>query len=186
MRSHLLRIITRWEQSGQGENVRDNDVDAEEEDAKEASSTISTDNDFHDRMIGSLSGRPACALQSRAAFPNGRPSYLLYIWAIADSDQLLQSSLQRLSNSTGASDALLAPSTSNSSRTRLRQEGQHDESRHYNRDKEATLLHPLVESIKEFVECQQQLQFNSHNSSNEDHRHSFEVVEIHHPVVHCT
>jgi hypothetical protein len=108
MRFHLLRIIARWEQSGQGEGGRDNDADTEEEDAKEASSTISTDNDFHDRMIGSLSGRPACALQSRAAFLNGQPLHLLYFWEIADRHQLLQSSLQQLRSSTGASDASLA------------------------------------------------------------------------------
>ena len=55
--------------------------------------------------IGTLRGRPARALQSRAAFLNGRPSYLLYFWEVADTHQLLQSSLQRLSNHTGASDA---------------------------------------------------------------------------------
>ena len=65
MRSHLLRIIQRWEQSGQGEGGRDNDVDAEKDEEDEASV---------DRIIGSLSGRPARALQSRAAFLNGKPS----------------------------------------------------------------------------------------------------------------
>jgi hypothetical protein len=135
MQSHLLQIITRWEQSGQGDGGRDNDIDANE-DAKEAfsvaaSSTI-TDNDFHDKMIGSLSGRSARALQRRAAFLNGRPSHLLYFWEIANSHQLLQSSLQRLSNSTGASEASFAPSTSHNSRTRQRceQEDVHDESHH--------------------------------------------------------
>ena len=88
-------------------------------------------------------------------------------------DQLLQSSLQRLSNSTGAPDASCAPSTSSyNSRTRRRRESEdlHDESRQNYRDKEATLLLPLVESIKEFVECQrQQLQLTSAGtSSNED------------------
>ncbi|KAI2491806.1 hypothetical protein MHU86_22745 [Fragilaria crotonensis] len=164
MRSHLLRIITRWEQSGQGEGGRDNEFDADE-DAEEASSAVAasstiTDNDFHDKTI---------ALQSRAAFLNGRPSYLLYFWEIADSHQLLQSSLQRLSNSTGASDASLAPSSSSRPRRRReREEDLNDESQHNYRDAEATLLHPLVESIKDFVECQrQQLQLNSSASVNE-------------------
>ncbi len=39
--------------------------------------------------IGSLDGRPARALQSRAVFLNGQPSYLLYFWEVADTHQLL-------------------------------------------------------------------------------------------------
>jgi hypothetical protein len=64
---------------------------------------------------GLLSGRPARALQSRASFLNGKPSYLLYFWEVADTHQLLQSSLQRLNSNTGASDASFAPSTSSTS-----------------------------------------------------------------------
>ena len=162
MRSHLLRIIQRWEQSGQGEGGRDNDVDAEEDEEDEASV---------DRMIGSLSGRPARALQSRAAFLNGKPSYVLYFWEIANCHQLLQSSLQQLSNSTGASDASCAPSVSSNSscrarRRREREEDIQDESRH--RDEEDALLHPLVESIKDFVDSVNQ---DGHRGSEiEEHR----------------
>jgi hypothetical protein len=52
-----------------------------------------------------LSGRPApaCHCKIVASFLNGKPSYLLYFWELADAHQLLQSSLQRLNSSTGAS-----------------------------------------------------------------------------------
>jgi hypothetical protein len=63
-----------------------------------------------------LNEQPVRALQSRAAFLNGRPSYLLYFWEVADAHQLLQSSLQRLSNDTDAMDASRAPSATTKSR----------------------------------------------------------------------
>ncbi len=99
MQAHLLQIITRWEQSAQGEDGKENE-DAEEladqdDDASFTTSIATTaDGSPPNKTIGSLSGRPACALQSRAAFLNGRPSYLLYFWEIADQHQLLQSLLQ--------------------------------------------------------------------------------------------
>ena len=65
--------------------------------------------------FGLLSSHPACALQNRAAFLLGRPSYLLYFWEIADQHQLLlQSALQRLDDDVGATDASLAPSATSS------------------------------------------------------------------------
>ena len=85
--------------------------------------------------------------------------------------QLLQSSLQRLSNSTGASDASCAPSVSSNGsrrarRRREREEDIQDESRH--RDEEDALLHPLVESIKDFVDSVNQ---DRHRGSEiEEHR----------------
>ena len=105
MRPELLCIITRWEQSGQGEGGRDPQQEGVEEvqqgddgddesffmsQATDDDSLVTRDN------IGGLTGRPNRALQSRAAFLNGRPSYVLYFWEIADAHQLLQSSLQRL------------------------------------------------------------------------------------------
>jgi hypothetical protein len=38
------------------------------------------------------------ALQNQAVFLNGRPSYLLFFWEVADSRQLLPSSVQRLTS----------------------------------------------------------------------------------------
>ena len=66
--------------------------------------------------FGSLSrtSRSECALQSRAAFLRGRPSYLLYFWELADRHQLLQSALQRLNDDVAVSDASSAPSATSS------------------------------------------------------------------------
>ena len=116
--------------------------------------------------IGVLEGRPARALQSQASFLNGRPPYLLYFWEVADKHQLLQSSLQRLSTSIGASDASCAPSTNSdsmtgSSRARKRRQDAADE---------PSLL-PLLQSIKELAECQRQLVFDR----GEDRRHEQEL-----------
>ena len=166
MRSHLLPIITRWEQSGQGEGGMDNDIDGTDEGNEEDNAVAAipdSADDCHDKMIGSLSGRPARALQSRAAFLNGRPSYLLYFWEIADTHQVLQSSLQRLNKTTGASDASCAPSTTSSSsgtrdRQRRRQEGI---------DEDKQVLHPLVRSITELVDLQRQYHERQLNSLNE-------------------
>ena len=69
--------------------------------------------------MGSLSERPSHVLRSCAAFLNGRPSYLLYFWEAADAHQLLVSSLQRLSSSTGATDASSAPSVLSAARSVL-------------------------------------------------------------------
>ena len=86
----------------------------EEEQGDDKESCITTDDDSRrrrDRSIGVLTGRPPRALQSRAAFLNGRPSYLLYYWEDADAHQLLQSFLQCLHNNTGVCDALSARRT---------------------------------------------------------------------------
>jgi hypothetical protein len=125
MRSDLLRIITRWEHGGQGEGGMDSQE--EEQELEEATSnhnedesfaatlsrpsTIGNDDSCRDN-IGALQGtRSPRALQSRAAFLNGRPSsYFLYFWEVADHHQILQSSLQRLTNNAGAADASCAPS----------------------------------------------------------------------------
>jgi hypothetical protein len=177
MRAHLLRIITRWEQSGQGEGGRENE-DAEEPDQDDAASfatSIATqpavDGNSPDKAIGSLLGRPARALQSRAAFLNGRPSYLLYFWEIADQHQLLQSSLQRLNNGTGASDASSAPSANSMSNSNRRRRS-HDSSENNQHEEQASLA-PLVESIKELAECQRELVFDR----REDRRHELEIEQ---------
>jgi hypothetical protein len=184
MRSDLLRIIARWEQSGQGEGG----MDAEEDDdirslLGAASSSLGDDDQEaapQRECIGSLVRRPARALQSRASFLNGRPPYLLYFWEVADAHQLLQSSLQRLSNSISASDASCAPSTSadstiGSSRARKRRQDAIDES--------SSVL-PLVQSIKELAECQRQLVFDRgeerrHEHELDQHRETARTRELH-------
>jgi hypothetical protein len=139
MRSDLLQIITSLEQSGQGEGGYDGEEDQEQEQQEGAlSPDANNDDDDNDsqhhsterRKIGSLDRRPARALQTRAAFLNGRPSYVLYFWEVADSHQLLNSSLNRLSKSTGASHASCAvstaPSTSSTGSHRCKQRQQDD------------------------------------------------------------
>lgn len=130
MRRDLLLIMRRWEQSGQGEGGRDNsddDDDGDEErheEHREEGRSLSADAAAADRSLGSLRGRPARALQSRAAFLNGKPAYLLYFWEVADTHQLLRSSLQCLTNGTGASDAA---SAAPSSHQRKRRRGREDD-----------------------------------------------------------
>ena len=158
IRSDLLRIIPRWEQSGQGEGERDPQEEEDEERADDEDSVATSDDEMsplrrrRDRNIGGLTGRPPRALQSRASFLNGRPSYLLYYWEVAVAHQLLQSSMQRLYNDTGACDASSAPSTASrgSSRAQRRRQQQEDQ------DSSSSFIH-LVQSIKELADTQRQL-----------------------------
>ena len=101
MRSKLLTVIKNcWKASGQG----DDGMDREQEDQGDADEQ--EDEVFHDEnaesfsmspaAFGSLSQRPARALDSRAAlFLGGMPSYILYYWEVAESRQLLSSAMQR-------------------------------------------------------------------------------------------
>ncbi len=167
MRSDLLRIITRWEQSGQGEGGRDpqeeevEEKEVEGDDESFFTSQATEDSSTRRDTIGGLNGRSPRALQSRASFLNGRPSYLLYFWEVADAHQLLQSSLQRLSNNTGATDASCAPSTtassSGGSRGAQRRRQQQIQETDANTDVLGSSWMPLVESIKELAECQRQV-----------------------------
>ena len=112
IRSNLVRIIQNWERSGQGEGGRHAAVgEQESEESDDADGFVIYDTTTSVRF-GSLSSRnrSECALQSRAAFLCGKPSYLLYFWEVADRHQLLQSALQRLDDDVGASDASSAPS----------------------------------------------------------------------------
>jgi hypothetical protein len=191
MRSDLLRIITRWEQSGQGEGGFDKE---EEEDAapdhdddnpqanvnddesmmlRTSASTISSaDNDSPHTNIGSLHARPRRALQSRAAFLNGRPSYLLYFWEVADSHQLLQSSLQRLTSNTGAADASMAPTVTSSGGSRDSR-SRHGRHRGEDEEEEREVLMPLLQSLKELTEGQRQMRIDL----EQDRIHEQELVD---------
>ncbi len=146
MRSDLARIIRRWEQSGQEEGGLDN-FD-EEERQNEPRDDDATGADF-----GCLGGRPARALQTRAAFLYGRPSYLLYFWEVADNHQLLSLSLQCQSNGSGAADAASAVSaapSSSSSQRRKRREREDSEHNYTN----SVAMRPFVHSMKEIAASQ--------------------------------
>ncbi len=189
MRSDLLRIVSRWEQSGQGEGGIDQEDENENPEAAEflscASSSVSDDADADEeqnegqerqgrqRNHGSLGGRPARALQTRAAFIHDWPSYLLYFWEVADRHQVLQSSLQRLSNGTGTSDASCAgistaPSSTSRGSSRKRKRRQQDD------DNEESTLLPLVQSIRELADCQRQFM----NDRDEDRNHEQRMNQV--------
>ena len=122
MRCKLLTIIKNWEASGQGDGGMDreqdegddeHDLDHENGSKGDEQREDAIDRDEHNNdesssltpSFGSLTHRPARALDSRAAFLRGMPSYILYYWEVAESHQLLSSCLQRLSNQANAPDA---------------------------------------------------------------------------------
>lgn len=94
----MIRIIRKWEDSGQGEGG------------------YSRTNQGHDpnlaidESFGSLPDRPVEALESRRNFLNGKPSYLLYFWELADQLQVLQTSLSRIDSGSACASAQKVPS----------------------------------------------------------------------------
>ena len=86
IRATLLRIIDKWEQSGQGDGGRMADLEAD-----------------RPQGWGTLEGRTQQALDNRANFLGDAPSLYLYFWEAADKYQLLGSTLQRLNVTVGAS-----------------------------------------------------------------------------------
>jgi hypothetical protein len=142
MGSQLLRVIKHWERSGQGESGAD----------ETTSNPESGDSVVGNTVMESLQGRQARALERRAAFLYGRPSNLQYFREIAYRFQILQSSLQRQSDSVGVSDASSAPSVINANRTPRRRccrEESAARMQDNDKDKEAAsaLVRPLIQSI---------------------------------------
>lgn len=88
IRVSLLRMIERWEQSGQGDGGR-------------------SESNYGEQSFGwgQLEGRSQEALDRRENFLGGNPSWYLYFWEITDMYQLLDSTLQRLSEGVGATGA---------------------------------------------------------------------------------
>ena len=99
IRVTLLRIIDRWEQSGQGDGGRAPDEDGE-----------------YPAGWGKLEGRTQEALDNRANFLGGSPSWYLYFWELSDMYQLLVSTLQRFDESIGAANANSSSSVARSRR----------------------------------------------------------------------
>lgn len=176
MRTKLMTIIKNWEASGQG----DGGMDAEEEQV-DNNADINDHEEGNDDHFGSLAHRPARALDSRSSafLRPGMPSYLLYYWEVAESQQLLTSCLQRLSNRASAADASSAPavstsvrrmssSTTSRSRTRRRRESStRGETSMSARSSifssrgsssgNGTEKKKLIESIQDLVDCQRDL-----------------------------
>jgi len=98
-----LRMIQNWEESGQGDGGRRREVNT----AEEIPSENSNENEIH---WGALEGRTQEALDNRANFLRGQPSWYLYYWEDTDSFQRLDYTVQRLSTDVGASDGSVVSS----------------------------------------------------------------------------
>jgi hypothetical protein len=122
IRSVLLRMIQNWEESGQGDGGRSRLLDTEEvvdqvTRGEEVPSEISTHSEI---CWGALEGRTQEALDNRANFLQGQPSWYLYFWELADSFQLLDSTVQRLSNEVGAADGSVTVNTESNRKKKRR------------------------------------------------------------------
>ena len=163
IRSDLLRIISNWEMSGQGDGGRENeDAPVDDEDGRSLSVTSPTSIDIDEMppaaIGGNLCNRPPRALDNRAAFLNGRPPYLLYFWEVADTHQLLASSLQRLSNHAGAASALSPPVVSSSRRSSLTSSGGSSRGvRRHPERQDDNVMAPFVNSLQALAASQQEL-----------------------------
>lgn len=106
LRASLTRIIAKWEKSGQGDGGHFDSDDDEEESASR--NTIDESNP----QFGVLQDRPQFALDTRSAFLQGKPSYLLYFWEFVDKHGLLSTTLQKINRQVSAVDgASSVPST---------------------------------------------------------------------------
>ena len=136
LRAKLLGVISRWETSGQGDGGRhneeneDNDMELQNEGEDEGEDDVvvplfvsgisipgsvsATDKDGW----GTLEGRPQCALDSRENFLQGNPSWYLYFWEMADTYQLLDSTMQRLNSKVGLANGAQGTTTVHSKNKR--------------------------------------------------------------------
>jgi hypothetical protein len=114
MRADLSRMIKNWELSGQGDGSLINDVGDDDPSPEDdglslpgAANTPTTPS--AKPSFGQLENRTSAAMDSRANFLNGKPSYLLMFWELADKHQLLASTLQRLDRAAVAGAEVVQP-----------------------------------------------------------------------------
>jgi hypothetical protein len=86
MRADLNRMIGNWERSGQGDAGYVAGDDTPETPARRLEPGTAG--------FGKLAGRQAKALGTRSSFLGGFSPYLLVLWELADSHQILESTLQ--------------------------------------------------------------------------------------------
>ena len=104
MNLRLKRVIESWERSGQGDGGHLNmDFDEEALDYSEEMNDPYEVN-VSDEAFGSLRNRSQAALDQRKNFVYGK-TYLLYLWHMLDTHDLLRSSMQRFNSSTGSGNA---------------------------------------------------------------------------------
>lgn len=102
-------MIKKWELSGQGDGTLTTDSSfddglSDDEDVTPVGITTPTAKP----AFGELSNRSAAAMECRANFLGGKPSYLLMFWELADKYQLLDSTMQRLDRAAvGGADEVL-------------------------------------------------------------------------------
>jgi hypothetical protein len=114
IRARLIRMIKKWERSGQGDGGRHDEEEEQEEQAD-------TDNPTS-VQLGKLEGRSQFALDCRQNFLNdgnhGKlSSWYLYFWEQVDKFELLASTVTELATSIGAADANSVPAVVEGSRS---------------------------------------------------------------------
>lgn len=102
MNLRLKRVIDGWEASGQGDGGHLNFDD----EAFDYSDEMSFPDEVNvsEEHFGSLKNRSQAALDQRKNFVDGK-TYLLYLWQMLDTHDLLRSSMQRLNSSTASGNA---------------------------------------------------------------------------------
>lgn len=152
IRSVLLRMITAWEQSGQGDGGRRNFLDSEEAIDQFGNGgdvpiaiAISSEGNV---PFGGLEGRTQEALDNRANYLGSHPSWYLYFWELSDTFQLLDSAVQRIANAVGAADGSAVLSETASSRKKKRRLSEDLESNNDSLDTErfSVVLERIAES----------------------------------------
>ena len=192
-----MTIIKNWKASGHSNDVMDQEQEDEmgdkwltrawwgwrrttrpfcDDDALESNlgEIVEDNNDESSSMaaptFGRLMQRPARVLDSRAAFLNGMPLYILYYWEVVESQPLLSTCLQRLSNHANVSDTssaalVLRRGGTASVRSSVTSSGESSRSgsRKRNTDKtddderSITTENWLVPSLQDLVDSQQSL-----------------------------
>jgi hypothetical protein len=115
IRARLIRMIKKWERSGQGDGGRDNEEDEDLEDGGGSSAAPTADpENLTSLALGKLEGRSQFAMDSRQNFlSDGKYGKLnpwyLYFWELADKYDLLASTVTELSSAVGAVDANAVP-----------------------------------------------------------------------------
>ena len=97
MKTDLTTIIKKWERSGQGDGGIEEEKDDEEDNPEQFGDAPQAKVDW-----GRSKGRTG-AFDCRDSFLAHHPSYLLYFWDVLDQTDLFNTTMNRLSDETGAS-----------------------------------------------------------------------------------
>ena len=97
MKTDLTTIIQKWERSGQGDGGIEEEKDDEEDNPEQFGDSPQAKVDW-----GRSKGRTG-AFDCRDSFLAHHPSYLLYFWDVLDQTDLFNTTMNRLSDETGAS-----------------------------------------------------------------------------------